>query len=523
MKSKSLAKVLTVFLVLAMLLSFVPAAVTAQATVPPQLVSVDQSVQDEMQKSGVATYWVEFENAADLTPAYSMNWQDRGWYVYNTLKEQADRTQAEAIIVLESAGTSYESFWINNSILVTQSNNQVLTSLQSLPNVTAIKAQQTYILFEPESIENVEDEDSKGVEPSIAQIKAPDAWALGFRGEGLTIANIDTGVRYSHQALVNSYRGNLGGGNFNHNYNWYSPANASDNVPRDGNGHGTHVMGTMVGDDGGSNQIGVAPGADWIACSGCYNGSCADSYLTACAQFMTAPTDLQGNNPNPNLRPVAVNNSWGDCGQTFNTFYVPQIAAWHAAGIYPLFANGNNSNCGYPSNPPLGTVGNPGRHGNVSGVGSTSNTGGNYANHSNKGPTDNLDTINPTDGFDMMKPQFSTPGVNIRSSVPNSDTSYESSGWSGTSMSTPAATGVVALVLQAAPCLIGNYAVVENLIESTATPIFFDDGSPLTPTNYPNFATGWGEVNALAAVQAAASMCASSTPDFNLFLPLILK
>ena len=130
MKSKSLPKVLTVFLVLAMLLSFVPANVTAQAANPPQLVAVDQSVQDEMQKSGVATYWVEFENTADLSPAYSMNWHDRGWFVYDTLKAQADRTQAQAIQVLESAGTTYESFWINNSIFVAQSNNQVLTSLQ---------------------------------------------------------------------------------------------------------------------------------------------------------------------------------------------------------------------------------------------------------------------------------------------------------------------------------------------------------------------------------------------------------
>ena len=511
MKSKSSPKVLTVLLVLAMLLSFVPANATAQAANPPQLVTVDQSVQDDMQKNGVATYWVEFENTADLSPAYSMNWHDRGWFVYNTLKEQADRTQAQAIQVLENAGTTYESFWINNSILVTQSNNQILTSLQSLPNVTGITAQETYILYEPENIEGVEDEGSKAVEPSIAQIKAPEAWALGIRGEGLTIANIDTGVRYTHQALVNSYRGNNGDGTFDHNYNWFSPASASDNVPRDGQGHGTHVMGTMVGDDGGANQVGVAPGADWIACSGCYNGSCADSYLTSCAQFMAAPTNLQGNNPNPDLRPVAVNNSWGDCVTSFNTFYVPQIAAWHAAGIYPLFANGNNSNCGYQSNPPLNTVGNPGRHGNVSGVGSTSNTGGNYANHSNKGPTDNLDIINPTDGFDMVKPQFSTPGVNIRSTVRASDTSYQSSGWTGTSMSTPAATGVVALVMQAAPCLVGNYAVVENILESTANPILYDDGSTITPTNHPNFATGWGELNALAAVQTASGMCASST------------
>ena len=37
-------------------------------------------------------------------------------------------------------------------------------------------------------------------------------------------------------------------------------------APCDDSQHGTHTMGTMVGDDGGANQIGMAPGAKWIGC-----------------------------------------------------------------------------------------------------------------------------------------------------------------------------------------------------------------------------------------------------------------
>jgi len=508
MISKSSAKVLAVFLVLALLLSYVPP--TVQAQVPSQTVSIDQAVQNEMQKTGSASYWVEFENTADLSPAYSMNWQDRGWFVYNTLKEQADRTQVQAINVLERAGTTYESFWINNSIFVSQSNNQVLSSFQSLPNVIAISAQKDYILYEPEEIQSM-DNSPQAIEPGLGQVKAPDAWALDYTGEGVVVANIDTGVLFTHEALVNSYRGNNGDGTFTHDYNWFNPKDQSDNIPRDGDkyGHGTHTMGTMVGDDGGANQIGIAPGAQWFACAGCPDGNCPDSVLLACGEFITAPTTTDGNNPNPDMRPNVVNNSWGDCRRYYNNWYEGVINAWLAAGIYPVFSNGNNTNCGYSKNPPLNTVGNPARYGKVTGVGSSNTTGGTYGTHSNKGPTDDLDTINPTDGFDMLKPQVVAPGSYIRSSTNSSDNEYLSMG--GTSMSAPHVSGQIALIMQAAPCLVGNYAVVENLIESTATPIFHNDKSDLTPTNHPNFATGWGEINALAAVQAASTMCPSGT------------
>lgn len=500
-------KVIAVFLALGMFISYMPVSVTAETVVPQQIVTVDAAVEEEIKLNGTATYWVEFDNTADLSQAYFMDWSQRGWFVYETLKAQADKTQAAAKAYLNSAGLEYQSFWIANRILVKNSTQMVLSNLQELPHVTSITAQKQYMLYEPEQVEFTEE--AKAVEPNIAHVLAPEAWALGFDGSGMIVANNDTGVRYSHEALVDQYRGNLGGGSFDHNYNWYNPYNPLDAVPRDGNNHGTHTMGTMVGDDGGSNQIGIAPGAEWLACAGCPDGSCYDESLLGCGEFFAAPHDLTGANPNPDMRPHVVNNSWGDCGTVYDDWYADVIDVWHAAGVYPVFSNGNAGNCGYPAPPGLNTVGNPARAGNVTGVGSSTRDTGQYATHSNWGPTDDPDTINPVDGFAMLKPQVIAPGANIRSCTPGSDSTYQG-GWSGTSMSAPHVSGLVALIMQAGPCLVGDYAMVENIIESTATHITYDDGSPLTPTNYPNFATGWGEINALAAVQVAANACGNS-------------
>ena len=508
MKRKALLKVLAVVLALGMLVSYVPTFATAQTGTAQQTVTVEDAVLNEISKNGVATYWVDFKNTADLSAAYTMDWSKRGWFVYETLKAQADKTQAAAIAYLQTTGLNYKSYWIANRILVEQSNNVVLASLQQLPNVVSISAQKQYILYEPEKA--AVPEESKGVEANISHVQAPSVWDLGIDGTGLVVANIDTGVRYSHQALVGTYRGNNGDGTFTHDYNWFNPDTHSDNVPRDGHGHGTHTMGTMVGDDGGANQIGIAPGAEWMACSGCPNGSCTDTALLGCGEFIAAPTTTNGTNPNPDMRPNAVNNSWGDCGQTYDPWFSDVIEGWLAAGVYPVFSNGNNSNCGYSAPPGLNTVGNPARSGDVTGVGSSGTSNGLYASHSNWGPTDDPDLINPVDGFANLKPQVIAPGVSIRSSVPSSDSAYQG-GWTGTSMSAPHVTGLVALVWQAAPCLIGDYAATETLIESSATDITYNDGSPLTPTDFPNFASGWGEINALAAVQMAAGMCGNSS------------
>src|SRR5690606_18118605 len=159
------------------------------------------------------------------------------------------------------------------------------------------------------------------LEWGLSNIRAPEAWeAFGAQGEGIVVANIDTGVQFDHPALVNQYRGNLGG-SFDHNYNWFDPAGvcgSPESGPCDNADHGTHTMGTIVGDDLAGNQIGVAPRARWIAAKGCEDLNCSNEALLSSGQWLLAPTDLNGENPRPDLRPNIINNSWsGFAGDPF--------------------------------------------------------------------------------------------------------------------------------------------------------------------------------------------------------------
>jgi len=266
-------------------------------------------------------------------------------------------------------------------------------------------------------------------------------------------------------------------------------------------------MGTMVGDDGAANQTGMAPGAEWIACRACSaGGGCPAVELLTCAEWIAAPYPI--GTPaaaDPDLRPQIVNNSWGDCDRAYDGWFQSVVDAWHAAGIYPVFSNGNASNCAYSQPPGCNTVGNPGRYGNVTSVGSTGQADGAYAPHSNWGPTDALDTVNPA-ALPTIKPQVVAPGVNIRSATATSDTSYDS--WTGTSMSAPHVSGLIALMWQAAPCLVGDYAATETIIQETANPIPYPSAcGGEGPGNLPNQATGWGEIDADTAVLAAIAHC----------------
>lgn len=487
--------------------SFLSAAASEVSSYFPP-VRVDQSVEDEFIAEGFASYWINFESPITLSSAETKDWSAQGWSVYNQLRNSANTTQTRTINYLKDQNLSFQSFWIKNSILVDSSSAEVLKTLQSFNEIDSITARKTIQLHDPEKAKAVTDIRVNSIEPNISHIQADDVWAEGIDGSGIIVANIDTGVRFSHLALVNQYRGNNHDGSFSHDFNWFDPY-GDFNYPADNNGHGTHTMGTMVGDDGASNQIGVAPGAQWIACRACSTSTCSDAAILSCGQFITAPTNLTGDNPNPDLRPNIVNNSWGDCSLGYDPWYKDVIDAWHAAGIYPVFSNGNASNCGYSSPPGLNTVVNPARYGNVTAVGSSGEQNGLYANHSNWGPTDNLDLINAVSGFSNIKPQVLAPGVSIRSSTTSGDTHYQEK--SGTSMSAPHVAGLVALLWQAAPCLVGNYATTETIIEQTANDLYYEDGSPLTPTNFPNFATGWGEINALAAYQAISTYCSPAT------------
>ena len=315
---------------------------SAAAAADP-LAKVEPRARAQAAASADTTFWAILRDKADISRAPAIrNRAARGKFVLDELRRAADRSQGGLRALLTKRGTNFTPFWIINAIKIT-ADEAVLKQVAARPEVERILADRTYQLPAPQpgTVESAVD----AIEWNIDRVGAPQVWStFGDRGENIVVANIDSGVQYNHPALVAQYRGNLGGGTFDHNYNWFDPSRVCGSpslVPCDNNGHGTHTMGTMVGDDGnpGANQIGVAPRARWIAAKGCETNNCSTAALLASGQWMLAPTDLDGQNPRADLRPHIVNNSWGGGGN--DPFYQATVNAWIASGIFPSFSNGN--------------------------------------------------------------------------------------------------------------------------------------------------------------------------------------
>src|SRR5206468_5423306 len=181
------------------------------------------------------------------------------------------------------------------------------------------------------------------IEPGITYTHAPDVWALGFKGETIVVASADTGVRWTHNALKPHYRG-WDGVNANHNFSWHDSIHSGGGVcgpdspePCDDFFHGSHTTGTAIGDDGGANQIGMAPGAKWIACRNMDVGNGTPATYIECMEFFLAPYPV-GSDPSEGdttLAPDITINSWA-CpmseGCSVNTLQAA-VEAQAAAGI----------------------------------------------------------------------------------------------------------------------------------------------------------------------------------------------
>jgi hypothetical protein len=433
---------------------------------------------------GETTFWVLLQESANLARAHTVKNHDaRGEFVYKALKDLADRTQAPLRAELQARGIGFQPFWIHNAIRVTGDESLVL-ELAARPEVKKIIDPRTYRI--PEPIFEAAPREVEGIGWNIETVRGHAVWArYNVRGAGIVVANIDTGVHFRHPALVKQYRGNLGGGNFDHNYNWWDPSNVCgnpSNVPCDNTSHGTHTMGTMVGDDGnpGPNQIGMAPHARWMACKGCETAFCSDFALLSCGQFILAPTDLAGQNPQPALRPHVVNSSWVLDLVGGDPLYSGTVDAWVASGIFPAFAIGNTGSWG------CGSALSPGDY-------VASYAAGAFGqdlliwSSSSRGPS----------AFGgESKPNIAAPGVAVRSSVvPDGYASL-----TGTSMASPHVAGTVALTWSRSQTVTRDVNATRLLLDNTARDVSdLQCGGTLDDNNV------WGEgrLNALGAVAEA--------------------
>jgi len=284
--------------------SFVPVGTTQG------LEKVETTVLDAISTKGSSDFVVEMAEHADLKAAYEIkDWSKRGWYVYNTLKEVADRTQKPIIQMLDQKGIKYQSFFAGNEIVITAGEMTTLSQIAALDGVEHIRYPRTAYIDPITSLsKDLFNFTVQSLDWGITDTNADDFWStFGMQGDGIVVANIDTGVQWNHPALDQAYKC---GTNPSDPNCWYDPSNTCGGAMCDNNGHGTHTMGTMVGDDDPTltYQVGMAPNAQWIACKGCESTKCSEIALNACADWILAP------NNNPDNRPNVVNNSWGGGG-----------------------------------------------------------------------------------------------------------------------------------------------------------------------------------------------------------------
>jgi subtilisin family serine protease len=452
----------------------------------------------------------------------------KGKLVYSALKDHAMKTQVRIQSILDEADIEYRCYCIAN-VICADVDAQMIKRLSRFEEVKAIVPNASMRVPDALSQDFSHLERTLGELPwGLTMIGADKAWEMGYRGQGVVVGGHDTGVDWRHPALINNYRGwQLD--QVNHNYNWHDAIHAISPLHKDSvitettnpcglnilepcddaaSSHGTHTVGTMVGEDPLSGMIvGVAPEAEWIAVRNMERGyGSVASYLEGFEWFL-APSDLNNENPDPTKAPDIINNSWAcieDEGCNLSNFSILETAInnLRMAGILVVASAGNSGagGCATITNPPA-------IYDESLTVGST-DPNDSLSSFSSRGPV----TI---DQSYRMKPDVTAPGRGVLSSIKGNQYGM----LSGTSMAGPHVAGLAALMISANPELAGQVDLLEDIIRRTAV-IKSSDGACTNPDSLDytaNFLYGYGRINALEAVNEAVNITTSTQESKRYF------
>jgi serine protease AprX len=445
-----------------------------------------------------AEFFVVLADQADLNGAAALPTKnEKGRYVHDALWTKSQATQGPILQWLSERGLAHQSFYIVNAILV-KGSREIAEALAARQDVARVEGN-PHIQNSLPQLGAAADASSRSetpatIEPGVVYTHAPDVWALGFNGQNIVVASADTGVRWTHNALKPHYRG-WDGITADHNYNWHDSIHSGGGVcgpdspqPCDDYFHGSHTTGTAIGDDGGANQIGMAPGAKWIACRNMDVGVGTPARYIECMEWFLAPYPIGGGQGDPTKAPDITINSWS-CppseGCSANTLETA-VAAQAAAGIMMVSAAQNyGPSCSTVEDP-------PGIYAETYSVGALNTGTDTIASFSSRGPV----TI---DGSGRIKPDITAPGTNTRSASNSSDNAYTFA--SGTSMATPHIAGAMALLWSAIPSLQNQIDPSRAALNNAAVHI---NTTQCSSTGIPNNVFGWGRVDILAAVTSGA-------------------
>jgi serine protease AprX len=383
--------------------------------------------------------------------------------VLRTLRDKAGASQAAikeelAAMCRQGRITKVKNLWIINGLALT-ADARTIRELGARDDVEEVVPDRV-IAFPRSSAAS-----AAGSAWNLDMVGAPVLWQLGYTGQGVVVANLDSGVDVNHPALAAKWRG---GAN-----SWFDAVSATPTTrPFDDNGHGTNTMGVMVAGDATDNPVGVAPGATWIAAKIFdYQGNGAHSGIHDAFQWLLDP----GSDGNPAEAPSVVNCSWSiDTAGKYNGEFAPDIQALTAAGIAVVFAAGN-------SGPQNNTSESPANNPGAFSVGATDDNDL-VTTLSSKGPS-------AYDG--SIFPAVTAPGSAIRTTdltgLNNLNTYTYAN---GTSLAAPHVAGAFALLLGMNPKL--TAAEVETAVKAAAL-----DLGPTGPDN----AYGSGRLDIIRAAE----------------------
>jgi uncharacterized repeat protein (TIGR01451 family) len=458
--------------------ALVPAGTSASLSPPAK---IELSLRQRMEAASPGEYLsalVVLRERVDLTEMepqlVTLGRRARHERVVRTLQETAVRTQGPLLAYLETQAlhgrvAQIEPFWIANVVAV-EATPAVLAEVAGRPDVASLRENRFY------PIESVAGAPVPQVSPDAPQIGlvrigADQMWARGWTGEGVLVATVDTGAWLPHQALYTRWRGYEPGVQPDEAWFDYWSVTTTPSDTLECGSHGTHVMGTIVGDDGFGNQIGVAPGAHWIAARifGPPGGGCSSSDASKLAAWQWL-ADPDGNPGTVDDFPHVVNRSGGEGGGGYcrnQDFLWDAVVAVVNAGATVFFGAGNygpapSSIISWASQIESDIL--TFSVGNVNGYDPALP----IRDSSSRGPS-------PCD-FSTIKPEVVAPGVNIMSSVIPNPAPYGYK--TGTSMSTPHVSGAAALLWQAFPYA-GAETIQYALLESA-----LDLGTPGEDNDY---------------------------------------
>lgn len=444
----------------------------------------------------------QFDTQQLLRNVDAMEREERRAYVVSVLKEFSSLSQKSVLNEINTLERSkivnqVTSLWVVN-VINCYATPEAIAQLNGHRDIELIDHDVYQIVLDPaerrDAFAEEGDPENREITWNVTKINAQLVWALGFNGEGVIVAVIDTGVNYNHLDLVNNVWEHP-----DYPYHGWNYVNNSNN-PMDDQGHGTHCAGTVAGDGSAGSQTGVAPGATIMCLKVLDSGGGGNqSSVWSAVQFSIE------NGAHVLSLSLGWQHSWGPNRTAFRQAFDSALAAGLVAsvaagnegdqqGSYPIPDNVRTpGDCPPPWLHPDQTL--TGGISSVVCVGATDNGDG-LAGFSGRGPL-TWSAITPYNdyayqpGMGLIRPDVSAPGVSIKSLAHYSNTAYES-GWSGTSMATPAVAGVMALMMQKNMGI--TPAQISQVLEETTL--------VLQPGKNNN--SGSGRVNALAAVEAVS-------------------